>query len=131
MHDAGVAVLSWVTIELPLPPRGLAPNTRWRNPIALSRATMRTRESARLRTLHELGRREPPRWKRATVSCVWYFQARRKHDEDNLLAWLKPSLDGIAEAGVVENDHGFTHTRPTVGVDRLKPRVVVTVAEIE
>lgn len=33
---------------------------------------------------------------------------KRKHDDDNLIAWLKSYRDGVADAGLVSNDSQIT-----------------------
>ena len=46
-------------------------------------------------------------WEAATVHLTFHMAKRR--DADGLLAWVKPLLDGIADAGVVVNDSVFRH----------------------
>lgn len=50
-----------------------------------------------------------PRWKEATVRCVFTFPDRRPHDTDNLHASMKATFDGLADAKLVENDRDFRH----------------------
>lgn len=95
-------------ITLGLPPRELSPNVRANWP-AKARATRKYREYAWAVTLSKIGRRIAPQWKRATVQATFFFQTKRRHDKDNLLANLKPAFDGIADAGLVENDAGLIH----------------------
>jgi crossover junction endodeoxyribonuclease RusA len=122
-----------LTIELPLPPRELSPN--WRGHWARkSKATKALRkEAAWLASLEqggELGggfdRRE---WKSAVVLLKFYFKDKRRRDRDNLLASCKAIFDGLADAGVVDNDAAFGYLPVLTGVDKANPRVVVTVTE--
>lgn len=41
----------------------------------------------------------------------------RRRDRDNLLASLKAAFDGIADAGLVENDAGLTHLPVHIVID--------------
>ena len=41
---------------------------------------------------------------RASVAVYWRFRVRRKRDLDNLVAGLKPLLDGLVDAGVLVDD---------------------------
>jgi hypothetical protein len=51
---------------------------------------------------------DPPKWKRATVHVLAYFRDRRsKWDRDNFIAALKATIDGIVDAGLMENDRGL------------------------
>lgn len=70
-----------------------------------------------------------PRWARATVRTVFYLRDKRglDADGDNRLASLKGTLDGIALAGVVENDRGFRHEPIEHAIDRERPRVEITI----
>lgn len=41
------------------------------------------------------------------VEPVFFFTTNRRRDDDNLIASLKPMLDGLVDAGVVDDDsHG-------------------------
>ena len=41
---------------------------------------------------------------RATVQVLWRCKTRRRRDFDNLISGLKPLLDGLVAAGVLEDD---------------------------
>lgn len=38
------------------------------------------------------------------VEPIFYFTTNRRRDDDNLIASLKPVIDGIVDAGVVDGD---------------------------
>ena len=103
-------------ITLSLPPKELSPNVRANWP-AKARATRKYREYAWAVTLSKIGRRTAPQWKRATAQATFFFQTKRRHDKDNLLASLKAVFDGIADAGLVENDAGLTHRPVEIVID--------------
>jgi len=41
----------------------------------------------------------------ASLGVTWRFRVRRYRDLDNLVAGLKPMIDGLVDAGVLEDDH--------------------------
>lgn len=118
-----------IRLTLPLPPEGCSPNDRvhWRTKAKAVRE-YRSRAAAE-------GRRIPaskrPRWERAETEVVFYFAVRRRRDEDNAAARLKPAWDGIADAGIVVNDSGLTHGKPRFEIDREWPRVEITLRPLE
>lgn len=119
-----------LTLTLPLPPRELHPNARvhWR-PKAKAVATYRM--LAKGAALVALGRARQPRWSAAAAQAVFYVKDRRRRDRDNLAASLKAGWDGIADAGVVENDAGITHLPVRIEVDAARPRVEITITQVE
>jgi len=119
---SGMDVGRGVVVVLPLPPRELSPNARphW---AAKARAVRWYRETAYLCSLAE----RPGRPMRvARVTSKFFFRTRRRRDRDNLLASLKPAFDGIADARVVTNDSGMIHMPVEQYVDRVDPRVEIT-----
>ena len=67
-----------------------------------------------------------PRWGRlvsAVVGVRWYAASSRSRDGDNALASLKAAFDGLADAGVVDNDSGITHLPVSFSIDLKRPRV--------
>jgi len=116
-----------VTLDLPLPHKSLSPNARvhW---AAKSKMTRRYRGFAKLAAMQQLLPCHP--WKSATVRCVFTFPCKRSRDRDNMLSSMKAVFDGIADAGIVLNDSGFTHlpievTEP----NKMKPGVMVIITE--
>ena len=117
------------TITLPIPPRCLSMNGRshWR---VKAKATKAARANAHAIALEACSHR--PLWAMATIQYTFVFTERRERDDDNFITRMKPCRDGIADAGIVINDHVFT-TLPTVlRVDRTaaRPHVIVTVSKI-
>ena len=73
-----------------------------------------------------------PRLERAVVSVVWVTLTRRVPDEDNLITMLKPALDGIVDAGVLQDDSAKSLRYGTVlfRVERGgTPRVIIQIKE--
>ena len=103
-----------ITVTVPLPHPWLSPNrrTHW---APKATAVKKAREAAFLCAKEALARNLPPRWAYATLSVAWY-SLKRQPDADNVLAMLKPSIDGLEDAGIFENDRGLKIT----GVEVLK-----------
>jgi crossover junction endodeoxyribonuclease RusA len=120
-----------LVIELPLPPRELSPN--WRGHWARkSKATKALRAEAMWRAGNAMARATNGRchkWESATVLLQFYFKDKRRRDRDNLLASCKAIFDGLADAGVVENDAAFGYLPVLTDVDKANPRLVVTIKE--
>lgn len=122
-----------ITITLPLPPKELSPNARvhWARKAKATRgARLRAYAETCDRMIHLVRgevRRRRPEWERAQTEAAFYLPDRRQRDADNLAASLKSYWDGIATAGIVQNDAGFTHSPPRLLVDRENPRVELTI----
>lgn len=118
-----------ILVTLPLPPKELSPNARvhWARK---ARAAKEYRLMAEIYTRGVIGHKDPPRWERATVQATFYLRRRRNLDGDNALAWMKAGIDGLADAGVVANDSGFTHLPVRVEIDRDRPRVELLVSPL-
>jgi crossover junction endodeoxyribonuclease RusA len=114
-----------IGVVLPLPARNLSPNSRvcWQ-------AKARSVKAYRLFSF-SLAQRYPRRWKSAEAEATFYFADRRRRDRDNLLASLKAAFDGIAAAGVVEDDADLTHLPVRIEVDRENPRVEIVLRRTE
>lgn len=69
-------------------------------------------------------------FRKASVEAVFFFRTKHSRDHDNLSAWLKASLDGIAAAGVVGNDRAFSAPETSYSHDKLNPRCVITITPI-
>lgn len=110
---------------LPLPCRILSPNARvcWQSK---ARSVKQYRGFAFC-----LAQRYPSRWKAASAEATFYFRDRRRRDQDNLLASLKSAFDGIAAAGVIEDDAGLTHLPCKIEFDRDHPRVEIVLRRTE
>jgi len=115
-----------ILITLPLPLAELSPNARvfWAKKAKITKAY---REYTWAETKKRLGRSDPPRWAEATVQATFYYPTAHKHDRDNALASLKAAFDGIADAGVVENDAGLIHLPVKMEIDRDRPRLELVI----
>jgi Holliday junction resolvase RusA-like endonuclease len=40
-----------------------------------------------------------------SLGVTWRYRIRRNRDLDNLVAGLKPVIDGLVDAGILEDDH--------------------------
>lgn len=70
---------------------------------------------------------------RATIAVSWRFRVRRTRDLDNLIAGLKPIVDGLVSSGILEDDHsgvlvGFGPLDVQVGAEQ--DETVLTVTEV-
>jgi crossover junction endodeoxyribonuclease RusA len=120
-----VIVQRSIVITLPIPRRELSPNARchWH---AKRRAVKAAREIARWTTTIAGG------------ACLMLTAARidirafhatdRRRDRDNLIASCKPYFDGLADAGLIANDSGFTLGPVVFGVDKEEPRIELEVS---
>ena len=117
------------TIVLPLPHKHLSPNARphWR---AKAKATKAARWTSNLEALEAHGSCTPPKWKSATVLIRAYFKDKRKRDKDNIQASCKAYFDGLADAGLIDNDSGLTHLPMEVYVDKANPRLELIVSKL-
>lgn len=116
-----------ITITVPLPPRAMHPNARahWRAKMAPKKLQRETAYLAALNATRHLERQ--PFWKLAEVQMTWHVA--RHNDSDNLLGWAKGTIDGIADAGVVDNDRGFVFMPPkqVTGTKEKDRRVVIVI----
>ena len=116
-----------ITIELPLPHKGLTPNSQDHTGRRFS-LIKKAREVGFYCAFAALNRRNAPRWKSATASLARYGTSVQHPDRDNLIASLKHQVDGIAEAGIIENDKGLRWSEEVkFKVDKNNPRVEVTI----
>jgi crossover junction endodeoxyribonuclease RusA len=94
-------------IELPWPPRGLSPNARL-TVFAKALLFKKTKQLACLKTKQKLAGESVrlAEGSRMNLKLICTPPILRYHDEDNLLANCKATLDGIAMAMKI-NDHLF------------------------
>lgn len=66
-------------------------------------------------------------WPTATVALTYYFKTNRKRDLDNLNSWFKAGFDGLADAGIVDDDSAFIPAPPSWEIDKLCPRIEIKI----
>lgn len=98
-----------IEIKLPLPDRRLSPNARthWRSKAAATKAYRQAARDAAAIAMRSTDETLP--MGAAKVTVTYRVADRRRRDRDNLLAMLKAAFDGIADAGLVEDDADFTY----------------------
>lgn len=123
-----------IRLTLPVPPKPLWPNARphWS---AKATAVRNARQVAWAYARNEVWRLDPvnhrpPMWPEAETRVVFYFATAHERDRDNAAASLKAYWDGIADAGVVDNDAGLIHFPPEMRIDRERPRVEIEVTAL-
>lgn len=117
-----------VLIVLPLPPRILSPNVMTGSRggrMAKAQAAKLYRERAKRGGQAWTSTWGGGPWARATVSVRFFHATRRRRDDVNFLASLKPAYDGLVDAGLLEDDDAehLTTLGATFEVDREAPRV--------
>ena len=121
-----------LTVVLPLPPRQLSPNVPGgskRGRILRAIYSKRYKEQAReaADALMVTG------WKRARVHVRFYHKTKRRRDDVNHLAMLKPAYDGIISAGVLPDDD-CEHLQTTGAdfyIDKKNPRVEIELTRVD
>lgn len=108
-------------VTLPLPPDVLHPNARTRNYRYRAAMVKKARDESRFLAGRAWNGRSP--LPAATVKATFYMPRRR--DGDGLNSWLKPYLDGLADAGIVANDSAFTLLPPSQVTGKDAGRKVV------
>ena len=71
------------------------------------------------------------KYKRIDLEITWYCKDKRK-DKDDITAGTKFILDGLVEAGIIQND-GWANVgeiRHKFDVDELEPRIEVRITEV-
>ena len=111
-------------IRLPLPPRELWPNSRpsiWAKAKAVREYRTMCGWIAKAEGLKVCGP--------VTIHYLFRFNPRRRRDPDNLIAMMKPALDGIRDAGIIPDDtvEDVTILPPTVETGVKDTEVIVTV----
>lgn len=119
-----------ITIHLPIPPDATHPNKGkccWQKKMRL---TALQRNDASLATHAEMVRTGiEGNWKYAKVQA--FFKVSKQNDSDNLLAWLKASFDGLADAKLIVNDKNLMHFEPQQEIVKGKHRREVTLVVTE
>lgn len=71
------------------------------------------------------------KYKKIDLEITWYCKDKRK-DKDNIMAGTKFILDGLVQAGVIQND-GWANVgdiRHKFDVDKQEPRIEVKITEV-
>jgi Holliday junction resolvase RusA-like endonuclease len=104
----------------------LRPNSRqhWRRK---AQAVKAYRAMAKAYALQALAMQRQPMWTKAKVNIIWRCTKRIHPDPDNIVASMKAAFDGIADAGIVENDKGLWPERPIIETGAHWPEVVLRV----
>ena len=123
-----------VTIILPLPPSVLSPNRPQFTPggrMARAVAAKRYKKLAREAALAE-GIATGP-WQKATIQAKFVHKQKRRRDDINHMAMLKPAYDGLVEAGLLADDDSehLTTLPATFAVDAACSRVELTVTRTQ
>lgn len=115
-----------MTIVLPIPHRDLWPNSRkhWR---VKAKAVSQARHAAYLATYSMIqSLRLTGALTFTGYGVAVFYPDRRRRDDDNMLASLKSHRDGIADALGVDDNTLRLAALPTFQVDKLRPRVEIT-----
>ena len=93
-----------------LPDRDLNPNSRLHY-MNVYRAKAAAKDAAIALVLQQ-GKPAVP-YERANITVTWVAKDKRRRDFDNLFASLKATIDGLVEAGLIEDDSA-THVSYTL-----------------
>lgn len=115
-----------LTLVLSLPGSELSPNSRahW---ASKARAAKRSREESKTLAFGMIHDLDGFPWKSATIEVTFYKRTAASADRDNLLASCKPIFDGLQDAGVIENDAGFTYLPVRLEKDAANPRLELVI----
>lgn len=122
-----------ITVVLDLPFSEQSPNVSVGHWSKKSGPVKVSRQYAAMETTNVLNRARiwtPPRWKNAEMIAVFYYATNRRRDRSNSAACLKAYEDGIADAGIVENDCGMVPMPSELLIDKEHPRVEITIREL-
>ena len=71
-----------------------------------------------------------PRFRRPAIQYRVYYATNRHRDPDNVVASLKPVMDGLKGKAFADDHSGVvTILPPVIGVDRERPRVETLIRE--
>ena len=115
-----------IILTLPLPPAGLHPNAKHRHHW---QAKARLAKMCRYQTALVAKQQAPEQpWKRCLIIPEFYMPRRR--DFDGLVAWLKATIDGLQDGGIVSNDSGVQVGGPIQHTGKAAGRkLVLTITE--
>ena len=120
-----------LVVTLPWPAASLSPNARTHWAVK-QRATRDARFAAKLFAMDAMRRQGwPGRITNARASATFFHRKDgRRRDGDNHLAMCKAYFDGFADAGVIADDSGFTHSPPKF-VPEGKRRVELVIESMD
>ena len=118
-----------IVFEIPLPSRDCHPNTtRSKHYQQVATAKRKARKaSAEAAGIERVLAGNPDPLDCAEVSFILYNKTARRHDPDNVIAWMKPVIDGLEDARIVSNDRDLYYAPPIQVKDAAKPRLKVIV----
>ena len=129
MVGSGMAVTAAapvkVTLELPLPPSGLAPNRAVGHHWGKSNGAKETYATvcfAKAREVVRACRPELPLKPPVTMILTFVLPDKRRRDLDGLYSAFKPAQDAMVRAGLLQDD-GWT-VLPRVGLEAILRTVV-------
>jgi Holliday junction resolvase RusA-like endonuclease len=67
------------------------------------------------------------------VEVIWFVPDKRKRDTDGLGPFLKAALDGLVQAGALEDDHSDFVPRTCMSINKFEmdnPRIEVAITEM-
>ncbi len=122
-----------VLVVLPLPPACLSPNrppASFGGRMRKAAAVKRYRKLARLAA--EANGVDSGPWAQATVQASFFHKQRRRRDDVNHMAMLKPAYDGLVDAELLEDDDAahLTTLPATFALDKQHPRVELRVERV-
>lgn len=117
-----------IKLTLSYPPRELNPNEKshWAKKSAAVKAY---RALAQAEAIAVLNRRTPPRWLHAKAKIDQYHKSTFM-DRQNIIAAHKSSIDGLIDAGVLEDDRELAFDAVGRFVDKTNPRVEITITPV-
>ena len=115
-----------IVLDLGLPPRKLHPNGRvaWREKATLTKAYRGYAADTTVLAMQKLSMKRPLLTK-ARIQFIFYVA--RRQDPDNLLAWMKSGIDGMADAGLLADDRDVAYEPVVQALDPKHPRVICQV----
>lgn len=121
--------MNTVSFSLPIPDSKLTPNSRVKPQYNASRI----RKHRELACTVAMQQAPSVPFHMASLTRTFYFRDSRDRDLDNFAAGCKAYLDGIRDAGIIENDHCKCLVQVEAvfgGVDKENPRVDFVITEI-
>lgn len=122
-----------IILTYPLPHKLLSPN-KSPSPYKKQRIIRRRRRDVMYETIMHVrnaGLADNLKWKHVRADIMWYHKTWQRPDRDNVIAHLKSTIDGIADAQLIQDDKYLRPMPPEFQEDKLDPRVVITLTETD